>query len=187
MLSEKIPKGRLAKTLVEPFRALKEAGTEGEILSMDASWHRTMDGGKESVEMASFAFLLARDGKPVQVEVEYENGWFTDKKVTDVSAEIGGVEDEEDILKKIRMVSDAEILEKLEASQRVKDAVKRAKHLRVSSLSFVLFDEEYEAPVWHAVLKNWPLTNFFKREKPMTVEATIEAVRGNVLSVRKVI
>ncbi|MBR9681286.1 MAG: hypothetical protein GOV00_00620 [Candidatus Altiarchaeota archaeon] len=185
MLKEKL-KGRLVKTIISPSEALKNSGVQGAILSMDASWYRTMDGDKELVELASFAFLVSRGGDPLQVEVEFEKGEFKTKQ-QDLSKELGPVKEEEGFLNQVKLVNDAAIIEKLEKNARVKTVMRKAKHLRVASMSFVLFDEVYEAPVWQVVLKNGDLTKYFKTEKPMTAEVTLEAVRGNVLSFRQVI
>ena len=185
MLKEKLS-GKLVKTIITPHDAMKRAGASGQVLSLDASWHRVMDGDKEKVDMASFAFLIADEGKPIQVEVEFEKGEF--KTTTkDLSKEMGSVKEEADFINQVKLVDDATVMEKLEKNARMQTAMKRAKHIRLASMSFVLFDEVYEAPVWHLVLKNWPLTNYFKREKPLTVEVTMEAVRGSVLSFRQII
>ncbi len=185
MLKEKLS-GKLVKSIIAPHDALKAAGVSGPLLSMDASWYRAMDGDKEIVKMASFAFLLSDGGKPIQVQAEFEKGEF--KTTTkDLSSEMGDVNEEGEFLDSVKLMDDASAVEKIEKNTRVQTAMKKARHLRLASLSFILFDDIYEAPVWHAVLKNWPLTNYFKREKPVTLEVSIEAVRGNTLSFRQII
>jgi len=177
-------RGKLVKTIVEPAIALEKSGVEGKILSFVASWHRSVNAGKEIVDMAQFDFLLSNNKKPVQVEVSYENGRF-ETRVKDLSREMGSVEEEEKLLDMIKLKTDTEIVEVLERDPRIENLMKRAKHLRLFSLSFLLFDEEFEAPVWKAVLKNWPLTNYF-REEPVTVEAVIRG-DGKLLQIRKII
>lgn len=179
-------KGRLAETMVTPAEALRAGGVEGTVLSMNASWHRTMENEKEKVSLASFAFLVVREGTPFQVEVEYENGSLKAHH-QDMSAEMGNMAEEEQFASKVKLISDQQVLELLESNPRVETTMKKAKHLRLASLSFVIFDEAYEAPVWQVTLKNWPLTNFFRREKPITIEAMVEGIRGRVLGVRQVI
>jgi len=185
MLAEKI-NSRLAKTIIEPKKALETSGVSGTVLSMIASWHRRIENGKEEVDMANFEFLIANNGRPLQVEVAYENGEMK-KKVTDLSKEMGEVKEEEEFCKQIRLLSDAEILEKLEKDRRVEEAMRKAKHLRVFSMSFLLYDEEFQLPIWHILLKNWPLTSYFKREKPVTIEAYVNAMNGNVIKLQKII
>ena len=185
MLAQKI-EGRLAKTIVEPSKALAKAGVRGHILSMVASWHRTLEDGKEKVDMASFNFLMSKGGKPLQVEVFYERGEFR-VNVADLERELGRVDEEEEFRGKLRVISDAEVVKTIEGDERVKEAMKKAKHLRLFSLSFLLYDEEFEMPVWRALLKNWPLTNYFRREKPLTLEVVVNAVNGRIEKVQKVI
>ena len=179
MLEKKL-EGTLAKTIVAPAEALAFSGESGVILSLSASWHRTVE-KEEKVDMSEFMFLLAKEGKPIQVEINYENGKFK-KTVGDLSKEMGDVSDEENFAGKIKFMSDAEILGVIEKDGRVAKAMKKAKHLRVYSMDFVIYDEDYQAPVWHVLLKNWPLTNHFKREKPLTVETVVEATRGKIVT-----
>jgi len=177
---EKKLEGNLAKTIVPPAEALEFSGEGGAILSLSASWHRTVE-GKEKVDMAEFAFLIANGGKPVQVEVAYEGEKFS-KNVKDLTKEMGSVTDEEAFARKLNFLTDRKVLEIIESDERVKKALKKAKHLRVYSMDFVVYDEDYQAPVWHVLLKNWPLTNHFKNEKPITVEAVVEATRGKIVT-----
>lgn len=185
MLSEKFS-GELVKSIISPMEALEEAKVSGAVLSMDASWHRKMEGKKELIEIASFAFLLSQEGRPLQVEIEFENDKFKTEK-QDLSKEMGTLTEEEKFMKQMKLLTGAKILSKIEKSARVQTAMKKARHMRLASMSFVIFDDKYEAPVWHIVLKNWPLTNYFKREKPLTVELTVDAIKGSVLSFRQVI
>ncbi len=90
--------------------------------------------------------------------------------------------EEEAFARQVKFLTDGEVLKLLEGSPRMEKALKKARHLRVYSMDFVVFDDTYQAPVWHVVLKNWPLTNFFKREKPLSVEAVVEATRGKIIS-----
>lgn len=179
MLAKKF-EGSLAKTIVEPAQALEFSGESGVILSLSASWHRTVE-KDEKVDMSEFMFLLAKEGKPIQVEINYEEGEFK-KTVADLSTEMGDVSDEENFAGKIRFLSDAEILGVVEKDGRVVKAIGKARHLRVYSMDFVVYDEDYQAPVWKVLLKNWPLTNHFKRERPLTVEAVVEATRGKIVT-----
>ncbi len=179
MLDRKIDT-RLTKTVIEPAKALEFSGEAGTIMSLSASWHRTVE-KDEQVDMAEFMFLLVDGGKPKQVEVSYEKGKFS-KNVTDLSKEMGDMSEEEAFARQVKFLTDGEVLKLLEGSPRMEKALKKARHLRVYSMDFVVFDDTYQAPVWHVVLKNWPLTNFFKREKPLSVEAVVEATRGKIIS-----
>ena len=179
MLAEKI-ESRLGKTIIEPRKALDFSGETGVPLSLSFSWHRVIE-KDEAVDMAEFMFLLVDNGKPTQLEVSYEKGNFV-KNLTDLSKEMGDMTEEEVFAKKVRFLSDAEILDALETDPRVEKAMKRAKHLRVYSMDFMIYDEDFQAPVWHVNLKNWPLTNYFKREKPMTLEAVVEGTRGRIVT-----
>jgi hypothetical protein len=180
MLAEKL-EGNLARTVVEPKKALDFAQENGAIMSLSASWHRTVEGENEAVDMGEFMFLLAKEGKPIQLQVSYEKGKFA-KEATDISGEMGDVSDEEEFFKSVKFLTDQQILDKIEADGRTQKALLKAKHLRVYSMDFVMYDESYEAPVWHVILKNWPLTNYFRKEKTVTVEAVVEATRGKVIT-----
>ncbi|MBR9680229.1 MAG: hypothetical protein GOU98_00195 [Candidatus Altiarchaeota archaeon] len=177
MLAKKF-EGNLAKTVIEPDKAFAYAEAEGVILSSSSSWHRTIE-KDEVVDMAEFMFLVSHGGKPTQVEVTYEKGEFV-RKLTDLSKEMGETSEEEEFLNTLRFPSDGDILATLEKDERVQNALKKAKHLRLYSMDFVIFDDTHGGPVWHILLKNWPLTNYFKREKPMTVEAVVDGIKGKV-------
>jgi hypothetical protein len=179
VLAKKL-EGTLVKTIVTPAEALEFSGERGAILSLSASWHRTVE-KDEKVDMAEFMFLMAKEGKPVQVEINYEDGKFK-KVVTDLAKEMGDVSDEGNFACKLKLLSDCDILDAIGKDGRVVKAMKKAKHLRVYSMDFVVYDEDYQAPVWHVLLKNWPLTNHFKREKPLTVETVVEATRGKIVT-----
>jgi hypothetical protein len=179
MLAKKI-EGILAKTIVASAEALEFSGENGILLSMSASWHRTIE-KNEKVDIAEFMFLLADGGKPVQVEVSYENGKFS-KNVTDLTKDMGDVTDEEGFARKLKFLSDGDVLAIIEKDERVDTALKKARHLRAYSMEFVIYDEDYQAPVWHVLLKNRPLTNHFKREKPLTIDVVVEATRGKIVT-----
>lgn len=185
MLSDQV-KCKLVESWISPAEALKASGQDGALMSLDASWHRAMEGKKEVVELASFAFLIVRDGKPIQVEVEYDKGKMRGRE-RDLSSEMGDMSQEEELVRKVKWATDAQMIEKLGKHKRIKNTMKKAKHLRVAAMSFVVFDDEYEAPVWRFTLKNWPLTTYFRREKPVTVEVVVEGSKGKVLDLRKVI
>lgn len=178
MLEREI-EGKLTRTLVPPADAVEHVGEDGELLSLSASWHRDVVDGEEVVDMAEFVFLIIQKGKPVQLQVDFENGEFTHTK-EDLSGEMGDMKDEEEFIRSVRFITDGEALRIVEQDERVKKALKKAKHLRVYSMDFMAYDEDYEAPVWHLLLKNWPLTNHFKKEKPITVEAVVEGTRGKI-------
>jgi len=148
------------------------------VLSSSSSWHRTAK-DKEAIDMAEFMFLISEGGKPKQVEVTFEKGEFA-RKVMDLSKEMGETSEEEEFANGIQFAKDANVLKVIEADERVQSALKKAKHLRVYSMDFVIFDEEHNGPVWHVLLKNWPLTNYFKKEKPLTIEAVVDGMKGKV-------
>ncbi|MBR9689742.1 MAG: hypothetical protein GOV01_02525 [Candidatus Altiarchaeota archaeon] len=180
MLTKKL-EGILAKTVIEANKALEFSEEEGAILSMSASWHRVVDDKKkESVDMAEFLFLMSNEGKPKQVEVNFEKEKFT-KNVTDISKEMGDMIEEEQFVKSVKISTDGDVIAAIEKDLRVQKALTKAKHLRIYSMDFVIYDEDYHAPVWHILLKNWPLTNYFRREKPLTVEAVVEGTRGKIV------
>ena len=140
----------------------------------------------DGVEGQCEGSVVMGQGYTLYENVIVEKGEF--KTTTkDLSSEMGDVNEEGEFLDSVKLMDDASAVEKIEKNTRVQTAMKKARHLRLASLSFILFDDIYEAPVWHAVLKNWPLTNYFKREKPVTLEVSIEAVRGNTLSFRQII
>jgi len=178
MLAEKI-ENSLCKTIIEPQKAFAFAGHAGVPLSLSFSWHRVIE-KNEKVDMAEFMFLLVDGGKPHQVEVSYEKGNFS-KNIVDLTKDMGDMTEEEVFARKVKFLTDAEVLGVLEKDARVQRALKKAKHLRVYSMDFVIYDEDYHAPVWHINLKNWPLTNYFRREKPITVEAVVEGTRGKIV------
>ena len=182
MLSEKVD-GVLSKTIIEAKKALDFAKEKGAIMTLSASWHRVAEGDKrkEKVDMSEFTFLLVDEGKPTQVDVSFEKEKFT-KTVINLSKDLGDMSDEEQFAKKVKFLTDQDVLNKIEKDGRVQKAITKAKHLRVYSMDFVIYDEKYEAPIWTVVLKNWPLTNYWKRELPVTVEAKVEGTRGKILS-----
>lgn len=185
MLNEKFS-GVLAKSIISPVEAMENAKVSGTVLSMDATWHRKVENTKELIDMASFAFLISQEGRPLQVEVEFEKNEFKTEK-HDLTKKLGSLEEEAKFMEQMKLLSGAKILEKVEKSARVQTVMKKARHLRLASMSFVLFDDKYNAPVWHLVLKNWPLTSYFKREQSLTVKLTVEATKGSVLNFRQVI
>ncbi len=182
MLSEKFD-GVLSKTIIEAKKALDFAKGEGAIMSLSASWHRVAEGDKrkENVDMGEFTFLLVNEGKPTQIDISFEKEKFS-KTVIDLSKDLGDMSDEEQFAKQVKFLTDQEILNKIEKDGRVQKALTKAKHLRVYSMNFVIYDDKYEAPIWTVVLKNWPLTNYWKREIPVTVEAIVEGTRGKIIS-----
>lgn len=175
--------GKLAKTIIAPAEALENSGVSGRVLSYSASWHRTYE-TDEKVDMANFEFLVASGGKPFQVQISYEKGQWS-KDVKDIESELGSVAEEEEFVKSLKLLTDAEILAVLEKTPSIRNFLRRAPHLRAFSMSFVLYDDEFEAPIWRVMLKNWPLTNYFKKEVPITIEAIVEGMRGRVVSARR--
>ena len=185
MLAPKID-GKLTRSIIEPRKALEKAGEDGILLSMVASWHRALNEGKEYVDMADFSFLIVKNGKPLQIDVSYEEGDFTIKK-QDLSKEMGDMKEEEEFFRNIKVISDAEAVKIVENDEKVKETMKKAKHLRVFSMEFVAYDEDLNTSVWKLVLKNWPLTNYFKREKPVTINVFVDAISGKILGMEKII
>ena len=180
MLSEKF-EGDLSKTIVEPRKALDFTGKSGEIMSLSASWHRVAENKKEKVDMSEFTFLIVNEGKPSQINVSFEKEKFS-KNIMDLSKDLGDMSDEEQFSRQVKFLSDSDVLSKIEKDGRVQKALTKAKRLRVYSMDFVIYDEKYQAPIWKVILKNWPLTNYWKREKPVTVEAVVEGTRGKIIT-----
>ncbi|MBR9679756.1 MAG: hypothetical protein GOU99_01750 [Candidatus Altiarchaeota archaeon] len=183
MVLEKKIKGKLAKTIIAPAEAFELSGVQGTVLSFSASWHRIYD-GEEKVDMANFEFLTAVAGKPHQLELSFGNNEWT-KNIKDISDELGDVEAEAEFVGSIKLLKDAEILEAIEKTPSIKNHMRRTPHLRVFSMDFLMYDDKYEAPVWKVVLKNWPLTNYFRKETPVTFEVVVEGMRGKVISAKK--
>ena len=69
---------------------------------------------------------------------------------------------------------------------KVKEAKSKWPHLKLSHLQFSVFDVDLEKPVWRAEFKNWPLISYLKkREEPKTVEVTVDAISGKLLSYKE--
>lgn len=183
MVLEKKLKGKLAKTIISPAEAFELAEVQGTVLSFSASWHRVYD-GEEKVDMANFEFLTSVAGKPHQINLSFGDGKWN-KEIQDLSSELGDVQAEADFVQSVKLLKDAEILEAVEKTPSIKNHMRRAPHLRVFSMDFIMYDEEFDAPIWRLMLKNWPLTNYFRKETPVTFEVIIEGMRGKVVSAKR--
>lgn len=183
MLSEKY-NGRIRFLKDTPTlnAALVSSGVKGTILTASAMWFRT---DKPTTCEAEF-LVCDGDANPWQISSNFDGKKWTSKKI-DVSKELGQMTDEVAFAKKQKFLSEAEILDILKGQNPVKKAMRRAPHMLVISSAFTIFDEEFNVPTWRFTLKNWPLINYLKveGEESRTVDATIDAIKGRILSCKE--
>ncbi len=161
---------KVAPDHVSFSEVLEKAKVDGVPLILEGLWIRNEKGKLES---AAFDFLLAKDGKPLHVSAELEDGeWKV--KVEDVSKELGDVGEAEALLKKVKLAGEKEIIARIEAE--LEKMKKRG--YRLFKLGFYAFDDEFDFPVWRAELK--------MLRKPNTIFMNFNALTAELVSMQEV-